>query len=71
MMPLGAFRALRQFFAKLFRQFRRVSELTVVNIDVFCDNGFYPPADSVRRFRFLDPNRLEQVEYMARLYLAN
>ncbi len=71
MMPLDALWALRQFFAKLFRQFRRVSKLTVVNIDILCDDRFYPTADSVCRFRFLDPNRLKQLEYMAWLDLAD
>lgn len=71
MMPLVALWPLRQFFAKLFRQLRRVSELTVVNVDILCDDGFYPTADSVCCFRLREPNWLEQMEYMARLYFAH
>ena len=71
MMPHDAFRASWKFLAELFGEFGRISEIGVVNIDVFRDDRFDPSADSIGRLSFLKPDRPQHFVDVAGLDLRD
>lgn len=64
-------RPLRKLFPKLLGKFGRIAKLMIVDVDILRDYRFDTPADAVRSLALLDPNRLEQLENVARQYLRD
>src|ERR1700726_1971908 len=71
MMTDDAFRPPRKLFAQLFGEFGGISEIGVVNIDVFRDDRFDPSADSIGRLSFLKPDRPQHFVDVAGLDLRD
>jgi hypothetical protein len=64
-------RPLRKLFPKLLGQFGRIAKLIVVDVDILRDYCFDAPPDAVRSLALLDPDRLEQLEDVARFDLGD
>jgi hypothetical protein len=71
MMPHDAFRAPWKFLAQLFGELGRISEIGVVNVDVFRDDRFDPSADTIGRLSLLNPDRPQQFVDVAGLDLRD
>lgn len=69
MMTDNALRPPREFLAQLLGELSRISEIGVVNVDVFRDDRFDPSADAIGRFSFLNPDRPQQFVDVAGLDL--
>jgi hypothetical protein len=70
-MPRGALWTLRQLFAQLLCQLGRISEILIINIDVFRDDRFDATAHSICCLLFFDPDRPKQSKNMARFDLGD
>jgi len=70
-MPRGALWTLRQLFAQLLGQLGRISEILIINIDVFRDDRFDATAHSICCLRFFDPDRPKKLKNMARFDLGD
>src|ERR1700688_3411810 len=71
MMPHDAFRAPWKFLAQLFGELGGISEIGVVNVDVFRDDRFDPSADTICRLALLNPDRPQQFVDVAGLDLRD
>ena len=71
MMAHDAFRAPWKFLAQLFGELGRISEIGVVNVDVFRDDRFDPSADAIGRLSLLNPDRPQQFVDVAGLDLRD
>jgi hypothetical protein len=54
-----------RLLAELFRELCRITKILLIDVHILRDDRFYPTANTVGRFAFLKPNRLEKFMDMA------
>ena len=60
-----------QLFTQLLGEFGWIAEIRIVDVHILCDDRFYPAAHPVCGLALGNPDRCEQIEYVARPDLDN